>query len=258
MFIVKPLISIAALGSILAFAVLSDALPTHSRDLSTRSKKAPVKMRMCAVKGLTPGSRPKGVKKSKRDEIFARNGPTATKALKLYHGTSIADAAKFGALRRSTDAGDFSEDGAFYLTDKLEHAGQFFCHGKGADPKPTEVAIIEFAWNPAAHAGKILEWSSDTDAKSGHTFTNFCGINNGDGIYADRNSKPAATNKILKKWRDALLKDVDMVTGPMDLEEDGCLASDFWQYAVIQDSALASLTKGTVHTEPCSKFPARI
>jgi len=253
MFIFKPLVSIAALGSILAFSAMSDALPAHSRDLSTRSKKAPVKPRMCAVKGLKPGSPPKGAKKLKRDEIFARNGPSATKALKLYHGTSTADALRFGALRLSEAAGDFSDDGGFYLTDKLEHAGQYFCQGKEVVPKPTEVAIIEFAWNPTAHAGKILEWSSNTEAKSGHTFTNFCGINNSNDVYTER----PATNKDLKKWRDALIKDIDMVTGPMTLEEDTCLAADFWQYAVIKESALASLTKGTVHTKPCSEFPAR-
>jgi len=250
MFFVKSSVPVVVLALILSLSLPSDAIPAPTKDLATNSQaivsrtaKKPVKMNKC----------PKKAGKKRRSELLLpRTHPSAKEKITLYHGTDPSVVSQLSTLKLSDNAGDFSELGGFYLTDKLEAAGQYYCHGKEVNPKPTNVAIVEYTWNGPAHATKVLEWSSDTETKQGHPFMDFCGINNNDDFYRSA----SATTSVLQKWRDTLVKDIAMVSGPMNLEEDACLTKGFWQYAVIEEEALKSLTQVKVHNEPCSKFPA--
>jgi hypothetical protein len=253
MFISTRLASIAALAYVLSLTAGSDALPAQQRDLVQRTVtagKATTQAPATAATRKTCGARRKG-SKVKRD-IFARNGPDAKGPITLYHGTETTNIASIKkGLVLSSIPGDMAHSGGFYLTQKSDFAAQFACHAK--DTKPDRVSVLTYEWHPTPQT-KILEWTSSTELKGGHSLEDFILINN----FGDHKTDKTSSDDF-KKWRDSLLAGVSMVTGPMNvMPEDACLDVNFWQYAVIDKKDLALLKQvGDPVEKLCKDVPTR-
>jgi len=174
-----------------------------------------------------------------------------TKAQTMFHGTSMASAPLVlaGPLKLFNHDGDLapgSTGGGFYMAHEQIHAAQFACYSSEEAKKGpvAEVTVFKFAWTPPAGT-KTLHWADCADTKSGGTLTKFIHANYGTGSAADL------------KWRDTLLAGISVVSGPMIMAEDKCLAADFVQYAAITPAALTHLKQGGHEVVKCATVPKR-
>lgn len=166
----------------------------------------------------------------------------------MYHGTSPENAASIftGGFHWTDKRGDFSPNGGVYLAKTMRSAGQFHCNpGKGS--APTQVSIVEVEWN--GQGKRVKEFKSKD--KEWEAFTTWAS-KGGKGLL------PVAYKTTFPE----IIKTMDMVAGPMGalggaIGADKHLTDNFYQYAVIKENQLSSLTRIKVlGPYPCTLFPA--
>jgi len=112
------------------------------------------------------------------------------------------------------EKGDFSNTGAFYLTDTWQAAAQAACYGSGQ--AIDSVAVIQYKWNPTPDT-KILEFrSANTQWRS---------------FITTKNNQFVQNN--------------DMIAGPPDFRKD--ITTAFWQYAINSDKGMQNLDLSAVY-----------
>jgi len=152
--------------------------------------------------------------------------PSAKNAITLFHGTekraNAINMAQGVNLSKTYDCGDFHDnqlhgsDGGAYFTDSVVAAAQFSCYKDAHDPTlvPATVHVLEFTWTPGSR--KVYEFTD------------------------------------MRAFSLAQCSTHDMIAGPMgDPVTDKYLTPDFWQYALVKQSATTGLAYRRTYQVHC-------
>ncbi|KIK65259.1 hypothetical protein GYMLUDRAFT_56662 [Collybiopsis luxurians FD-317 M1] len=211
---------------------------SNSRLPTTPKSSKPTTGKTCPAPQSVSGS-----KKSKRAGV--RHPPGKSNVV-LFHGTEneksadtlkspvdLGESAFHGDLH-SIGVGKEHVQGGFYLTDSFLAAAQFAC----SKLEPTAY-VLEFQWNGAKLPVK--------DYQAGDEFEEY--------LEYDKTQYNEERNPDF----DQIMKDNDMVTGPMKaIGQDYLVTKWFWQYAVIKQQAATSNLKYVTRYEiACSAVPIK-